>query len=90
MSKDENEDLPKIVAAIAWNIPSLALRTGWAYLKMKKKAQRASKQVERGMIENGLPPEYARKLAEEFAGDLSIRRFIGNSRGKLFEGGMFR
>jgi hypothetical protein len=71
MSK-ENEDLPKIVASITMMIPSLTLRTGWAYLRMKKQAQKISKGLEKSMIDNGLPPEMARELAGEFGDDMSI------------------
>jgi hypothetical protein len=71
MSK-ENEELPRIVASITMMIPSLTLRTGWAYLRMKKQAQKISKELEKSMIDNGLPPEMARELAGEFGEGMSI------------------
>ncbi len=73
---EQKEDLPKIIASVAWMVPSLTLRTGWAYLKMKKKAQRISKTVERSMVDNGIPPEVARQLADQFAEDVSIHKMI--------------
>ena len=71
MSKNK-EDLPKIVASITMLIPSLAFRTGWAYLKMKKQAQRTSKGIEKSMVLNGVPPGMAHELAGEFGEGLSI------------------
>ncbi len=76
MNEQDREDLPKIVASVAWMIPSLTLRTGWAYLKMKKRAQQVSKGVERSMVSNGVPPEMARKLADEFAEGISVHNWI--------------
>jgi hypothetical protein len=69
---NSKEDLPKIVASITMLIPSLTFRTGWAYLKMKKQAQRTSKGFEKSMVVNGIPPEMARKLAGEFGEGLSV------------------
>lgn len=73
---EQKEDLPKIVASVAWMIPSLTLRTGWAYLKMKKKTQKTSKRVEMSMVDNGIPPEIARQLANQFAEDVSVHKWI--------------
>jgi hypothetical protein len=76
MTEQQREDLPKIIASVAWMIPSLTLKTGWAYLKMKKRAQKISKGVERSMVDNGVPPETARKLADEFAEGISVHKWI--------------
>jgi hypothetical protein len=76
MMSEQKEDLPKIIASVAWMVPSLTLRTGWAYLKMKKKAQKASKNVERSMVDNGIPPEIARQLADQFAAEVSVHNWI--------------
>jgi len=74
--KGNLEELPKIVASVMSTVPTLVLRSGWAYLRMKKRAQRASKQIEREFVSGGIPPEFAEKLAEQFASDLSVRRMI--------------
>jgi len=73
---ESQEDLPKMIAAIALMIPGLTLKTGWAYLRMRKRAQKVSKVVEQGMISNGMPPHMARQLAGEFANDVSIHTWI--------------
>ena len=74
--KDIREDLPMIMASVMYSVPSLVLRTGWAYLRMKKRAQRASKSIEREFVSGGIPPEYAEKLAAQYAKDLSIRKMM--------------
>jgi len=73
---EQKEDLPKILASVAWMVPTLALRTGWAYLKMKKKAQKTTKWVERSMVDNGIPSEIARQLADQFAEDMSVHNWM--------------
>lgn len=72
----DSEDLPKIVASVIATIPPLVLRTGAAYLKMRKRAQRASKRMEQELVSGGIPAEYAERLATQFATDLSVRRMI--------------
>jgi hypothetical protein len=76
VENESSEDLPKIVASVVATIPPLVFRTGWAYLRMKKRAQRMSKQLEREFVSNGIPPEYAERLAEQYATELSIRRIF--------------
>ncbi len=73
---DPDQDLPKIVASIGWMIPSLTFKTGWAYLKMKKQAQRSSKTLQNVMVSNGIPPEMAKELASNFGEDLSLTKMM--------------
>lgn len=79
MSEPEN-DLPKTVAVIMVSIPSLVIRTGFVYLRTKRKARKGARKVMKGMIESGIPPELARKLADEYEAQLSLmtimRRFV--------------
>lgn len=75
MSEHEG-DLPKVVAGIMVTIPGLTLKTGWAYLRMKKRAQRMAKVIEREMVSGGMPAEMARKLADDFASGISIHHWI--------------
>lgn len=71
-----SQDLPTIVASVMVTIPNLVFRTGWAYLRMKKRAQKVSRQLERQFVSGGIPSEYAEKLAGQFETDLSIRRMF--------------
>lgn len=84
----DREDLPKVVAAIMWMSPGLAVRGGFAYLRMKKMARRSSQHFMDGLIRGGMPPEMARRLSEKYSVDISIRSFIGGlggSRGQAHE-----
>ena len=76
MMYDKEQDLPKIVASIGWMIPSLTIKTGWAYLRMKKRAQKSSKSLEKSMVENGMPPAMAKELASKYGDDLSITNMM--------------
>jgi hypothetical protein len=73
---DKDQDLPKIIASIGWMIPSLTIRTGWAYLRMKKRAQRSSNEMRRVMESNGVPPEMAKELASNFGEELSLTKMM--------------
>ncbi len=77
MTMTDREDMPKVIATIMWTSPGLALRSGFAYLRMRKRAQRSSQHFMEGLIRGGMPPEVARQLSDKYAVDLSIKRFIG-------------
>jgi len=70
-------DLPKIVAAITVALPSMAFKTGFAYLRMRRKAHRMSRIIERDLVANGIPRDAAHKLAESVRDELSIRTLMG-------------
>jgi len=74
--KQSSRDLPEIVASVIVSIPPLVFRTGWAYLRMRKRAHEMSKQLELELVSGGIPPEYAGRLAEQYATDLSISKMI--------------
>jgi len=77
MTEDTNsEDLPKIVASVMVMVPPIVFKTGWAFLKMRRRAHKVSRQLERQMVANGIPSEYAGRLAEQFETDLSIRKIV--------------
>ncbi len=77
MMSEHRDDLPKLVAAITMTIPKIALGTGFAYLKMKRKARKSAKLFEKGLVSNGLPPEMAHNLALNYGTEISIRKMIG-------------
>jgi len=74
--KQSSEDLPTIVASVMVTIPPLVFRTGWAYLRMRKRAHKISRKLELEFVSSGIPPEYAERLAEQYAADLSIRSIL--------------
>lgn len=64
------------MAAITLALPTVTLRTGFAYLRLRKQAHRMSRIIERDLVTNGLPQDTARKLAENFESGLSVRGFV--------------
>jgi len=81
--KQSSQDLPEIVASVMVTIPPLVFRTGWAYLKMRKRAQKISRQLERQFVSGGIPSEYAEKLAEQFETELSLRSLVKGVGGRF-------
>lgn len=73
MRTEGEDDLPTIVAAVTLALPSVTFRTGLAYLRMKRRARRMSRIVERSLVANGVPRESAQRLAESVNQDLSVR-----------------
>jgi len=76
MSSKHEGDLPKTVAVIMTEIPAIALSTGWAYLKTKRRIRQGSKYVMKGLLENGMPKELASQLVDQYETDLSVRKLI--------------
>ena len=76
MMSEREDDLPKTVAVIMVSIPSLVIRTGFVYLRTKRKARKGARKVMKGMIESGIPPELAKKLAGEYEAQLSLRTIM--------------
>lgn len=73
---ERDGDIPKTVAVIISSIPSMVVRTGVIYLKTKRRIRKRSRLVMRGMVANGLSPELARRLADRYEEELSIRNLI--------------
>ena len=73
---ERDGDLPKTMAIIMSMAPALVFRTGVAYLRTRRRAHQTAQFVFKGMVSNGVPPETARRLADQYADDLSIRRII--------------
>jgi hypothetical protein len=76
MMSEHRDDLPKLVAAITLTIPKIALGTGFAFLKMKRRAKKSAKLFEKGLVNSGLSPTMAHGLAVKYETDLSIRKMI--------------
>ena len=87
MMSEQRDDLPKLVAAITLTIPKIALGTGFAYLKMKRKAKKSARLFEKGLVNSGLPPTMARELALNFETELSIRKMINSFGGDFMKWG---
>jgi hypothetical protein len=74
----KNEDLPTILASIMVAFPRIALGSGVAYLRMKRKARRGAKAIYKELIVSGAPEKVARKLSESYETEISIRRLASN------------
>ncbi|MBU0623510.1 MAG: hypothetical protein KJ672_01555 [Candidatus Thermoplasmatota archaeon] len=83
MMSEHEGDLPKLVADIAVTLPKIALGTGFAYLKMKRKARKSAKLFEKGLVSSGLSPTIAHELALNYETDLSIRKMISSFGGNF-------
>jgi hypothetical protein len=76
MTSRHDGDLPKTVAVIMTEVPAIALGTGWAYLKTKRRIRKGSKFVMKALLENGMPKELAHQLVDQYETDLSIREIM--------------
>ncbi len=76
MTSKHDGNLPKTVAVIMTEIPAIALSTGWAYLKTKRRIRMGSKYVMKGLLESGMPKELAHQLVDQYETDLSVRKLI--------------
>lgn len=83
MMSERQDDLPKLVAAITIALPKIAVGTGFAYLRMKRKARKSARVFEKGLVNNGLSPAMAHELALSFETDLSVRKMINSFGGNF-------
>ena len=72
----ERPDIPRIVAmGIAYGT-SVGLRVGFDYLRLKRKARKASATFVRELERGGVPPELARELGEEYGSEVRVRSLM--------------
>ncbi|MCJ7607620.1 MAG: hypothetical protein MUO94_07225 [Thermoplasmata archaeon] len=72
MGMTEDGDVPRIVATVIYKMPVLAVRVGVRYLSMRTHARRASRELRRSMVSEGMPEDLAKQLSDDYAMDLSI------------------
>ena len=73
---DREDDLPKRVAVVMVAIPGMVLKTGFVYLRTKRRARRAARGVMKGMVKNGVPREIAKELSFQYDDGLRVRTFV--------------
>lgn len=71
--RTDREDLPKIVASVMVAVPGLGIRTGLIYLRTKRRLHRNARSIMKGMVEGGMPEDFACRLADSYEAGLSIR-----------------
>lgn len=86
MTTERKKDPVKEFATVMVYTPALVLRTGFAFLRMKRRLRKSARRFRKGLIARGMTPEQAHRLSESYAGDLSIRKMvrglIGSDRGE--------
>ena len=65
-----------MMASILPKLPRLLIKFLWAYMRFKRKMKRSARAMKRGMIKNGMPRDLAKKLAESYEIDFSIRKLM--------------
>lgn len=61
------------VAAYA---PILGIRTFFSYLRMKRAANRSSRQFYRSLVDSGVPSREAHALVDEYTAVVSVRYWV--------------
>jgi hypothetical protein len=70
---DVSPDIPKIVAmGIAYGAGA-GLKVGFNYLRLKRKARKASAAFVRELERSGVPSDLARELGDEYGAEISVR-----------------
>ncbi len=70
-----NEEKEAILA-IATIVPGMIVRLGISFLRMKRQVNRSAKSFCREMVRNGVPPEDAKKLTDEYTSISSFRHWL--------------
>ena len=73
----------EVLLVVAANVPSMLWTVITSYLRMKKQAKIASREFERALLSNGLPPKIARNLTDEYSSMFSLTTIMkewGNER----------
>lgn len=76
---EKRPDIPKIVAAVGVKVPMLVVRLGVSYLRLKRRANRASRTFVAELESGGMPSDYARKLGQAYGSDISVRKFLSQT-----------
>ena len=71
-----------VVYAVAM-VPTLLWHLGWAYLRMRRRANREGRHFYRALVRQGVPREMARDLADEYSSSISLTAFIREGFGRL-------
>jgi len=72
-------NIPKWVA-VAISMGTLAiLRFSWAFLRAKKKAQRAERRFRKQLVSGGMDEEMARRLAERYVETVRLRKLVAGA-----------
>lgn len=73
-----SEDRVKTFATVMATAPKLVVDVGWSFLKLKRRAKKCSLRMRSQLVEEGIPRELARRLADDYAGEFSVRKLISD------------
>ena len=76
MSNNDREEMLKMAPVIMTTAPTLVLRLLISYLRFRGHADRASREIRNGMIQQGMPYEMAESLAREFRDETQIWKIM--------------
>lgn len=57
--------------------PVLTLKLGLGYLGLRRQAHRSARLFKEGLIEGGMPADFANQLTSDYEADLSFSKMIG-------------
>ena len=70
-----NEGLRTAIGILP-SLPRLIIKLLWTYMRFKRKMKGSARAFKRGMIRNGMDRKLAKKLAESYEIDFSIRKLM--------------
>ena len=85
MPRDEGREDFLAVAAYG---PTIAIKVGITFLRMKRQVNRSGKLFYQELVRNGVPPVEAKKLKEEYTSVTSVRHWVKTLRGLSSMGDM--
>ncbi|MCK5038496.1 MAG: hypothetical protein KAS16_05305 [Thermoplasmata archaeon] len=65
-----------MAASVLPRLPGLLIKFLWAYMRFKRKMKRSARAMKKGMIKNGMDRKLAKKLAEAYEIDFSLRKLM--------------
>lgn len=66
MANATKEEMPEVIAIFMVQLPRMLWSLFTSYLRMKKQAKLAGNEFYRALIENGMPPNMARELRDDY------------------------
>lgn len=79
-------DIPKMVATAMTVAPGLTIRLGFSYLRMKRRSRMVSKAFRVKLEQDGVPPDLAKRLEDEYGSEISLRKLLDKGGGGLLGG----
>jgi len=73
---EQKADVPKIVAMIILFAPTLVLRTGVSYLRMRRAARRSGARFRQELVRGGMPSKRAKALSWAYESELRLTKVL--------------